>query len=158
MPIASFSDYNCPFCKVLTQKLAALEDAGGVSVTWHEWPLLGEASMQAAQAALAADAQGAYAAFHKRLMRSRFRPTPEYLREIARSLDIDADRMLSDMASAAVAKRLADTAALSSIFGFPGTPALVVGRTVVVGAISDATLAALVEQERRDGPPEVCNA
>jgi Protein-disulfide isomerase len=52
---------------------------------------------------------------------------------------------------------LRTTEAIARIFGFIGTPALVVGRTVVVGAVSEGVIAALVEQERREGPPPVCS-
>ena len=159
VPIASFSDYNCPFCRVLTDRLANLEDRSGgdVRITWHEWPRLGATSISAARAALAADMQGAYAAFHKRLMRRRFVATPEYLEILARDIGLDGDRLLSDMESDAVSDRLRNTETVARIFGFVGTPALVVGRTVVPGTVSEAVIAALVEQERRDGPPPVCS-
>lgn len=159
LPIASFSDYNCPLCRVLTERLSDLEyhSDGDVRMTWHEWPRLGQTSISAARAALAADMQGAYAAFHKRLMRGRFVATPEYLEILARDIGIDADQLLSDMESDAVSRRLRTTETVARIFGFIGTPALVVGRTVVVGTVSESVLAALVEQERRDGPPPVCS-
>ncbi|PWJ15830.1 DsbA family protein [Jannaschia seohaensis] len=158
VPIAAFSDYNCPFCRVLTERLSDLQarSESGVRVTWHEWPRLGTASVAAARAALAADMQGAYAAFHRRLMRSRFVPTPEYLQALAREIGVDGDRLRADMESDAVSQRLRITSALARLFGFVGTPALVVGRTVVVGAVSEPVLAALLDQERREGPPPVC--
>lgn len=160
VPIASFSDYNCPFCRVLTERFSDLEERSGgdIRITWHEWPRLGPTSTSAARAALAADMQGAYAAFHKRLMRGRFVPTPEYLAILARDIGVDGDRLLSDMESDAVTDRLRNTEAVARIFGFIGTPALVVGRTVVVGTVSEAVIAALVEQERRDRPLPVCSA
>jgi protein-disulfide isomerase len=160
VPIAAFSDYNCPFCRVLTERLSALEARaeGGIRITWHEWPQLGPTSLSAARAALAADMQGAYAAFHRRLMRGRFVATPEYLDLLARDIGVDADRLVSDMAGDTVSARLARTDAVARVFGFVGTPAMVVGRTVVVGAISEAAIAALVEQERRDGPLPFCRA
>ena len=138
VPIASFSDYNCPFCRVLTERLSNLEERSGgdVRITWHEWPRLGPTSISAARAALAADLQGAYATFHKRLMRGRFVATPEYLEILARDIGMDADRLLSDMESDAVSERLRTTEAVARIFGFIGTPALVVGRTVVIGTVS----------------------
>lgn len=159
VPIASFSDYNCPFCRVLTERLSNLEErsGGGVRITWHEWPRLGPTSLSAARAALAADMQGAYAAFHKRLMRGRFVATPEYLEILAQDIGVDGDRLLSDMEGDAVSERLRNTEAVARIFGFIGTPALVVGRTVVVGTVSEGVIGALVEQERRDGPPSVCS-
>jgi hypothetical protein len=61
------------------------------------------------------------------------------------------------MESDAVSERLCTTEAVARIFGFIGTPALVVGRTVVVGTVSESVIAALVEQERRDGPISVCS-
>jgi len=160
VPIAAFSDYNCPFCRVLTESLAELESrsAGDVRIMWHELPLLGPTSVSAARAALAADMQGGYAAFHERLMRARFVPTTEFLEVLARDIGLDPARLLKDMEGDAVSDRLRDTEAVARVFGFIGTPALVIGRTVVVGAVSDAVIAALVEQERRDGPPPACRA
>lgn len=160
VPIASFSDYNCPFCRVLTERLSNLEErsGGGVRITWHEWPRLGPTSVSAARAALAADMQGAYATFHKRLMPGRFVATPEYLEILARDIGVDGDRLLADMESDTVSERLRTTEAVARVFGFIGTPALVVGRTVIVGTVSESVIAALVEQERRDGPLPVCSA
>ncbi len=158
MPVASFSDYYCPYCRVLTQKLAGLEEElqGRIRVAWHEWPIFGEGSETAAKAALAAAEQGAYVAFHNRMMRSGFFPTPHYLQDLAADIGLDADRLLVDMESAGIAAALVKSRALALIFGFPGTPALLVGRTVVVGNIDRATLLALVEVERQEGAPPGC--
>ena len=43
VPVASFSDYNCPYCRILTAQLRAIETTP-IIVTWHELPLLGVAS------------------------------------------------------------------------------------------------------------------
>ncbi len=158
VPIAAFSDYNCPYCRVLTDRLATLEErsAGGVRLTWHEWPRLGPASRIAARAALAADMQGAYAAFQRRLMRTSFVPGPRYIAEVAADIGVDPDRLLADMEGPEVAARLRITEAVARQFRFYGTPSLVVGRTVVIGTVPASVLAALVAQERRDGPPPAC--
>lgn len=158
VPIAMFTDYNCPYCRILTGTLNGIVERsdGAVRVRWHEWPLLGGASSLAARASLAADLQGAYAAFHDRLMRSRFVPTPAYVSDLARRAGIDAARLRADMDGPEVSRRLAETAALAGMFGFPGTPSLVVGRTVAVGAIGDGRLEALIAREREDGPLPAC--
>lgn len=158
VPIASFSDYNCPFCRVLTLRLVEIEDAadGDVQIAWHELPLLGEASMLAAQGALAAKRQGAYVEFHRRLMRAPFRATPEYLEALAEAIGVDHDRLREDMQSTAVQEEIMRSSALAKAFGFIGTPALVVGRTVVQGEIDDATLKRLIDRERADGPIAAC--
>lgn len=158
VPVASFSDYYCPYCRVLTRRLSAIKDesGGAVRITWHEWPLLGGNSVAAAKAALAAKRQGAYAAFHASLMRSGFVPTPAFIDALAERIGVDPARMRADINSPAVAREIAEARGLARLFGFPGTPALVVGRTVVVGAIDDARLRALIDRERADGPLPGC--
>lgn len=160
IPIASFSDYYCPFCRVLTRRLAAIESESGgtVRIAWHEWPLLGERSEMAARAALAAKRQGAYVPFHEALMRGAFVATPAFLSNLAERLGLDAERMLADMASPETTRAIAESRALAQLFAFPGTPALIVGRTVVAGEIDDATLRALIDREREDGPIPACAA
>ncbi|MEM6634301.1 MAG: DsbA family protein [Pseudomonadota bacterium] len=152
VPVASFSDYHCPYCRVLTEDLVAISDAGEkIAVTWHELPLLGPMSLAAARAALAADRQGAYAAFHRRLMRSSFQPDPAFIEALAASIGLAPDRMLSDMHDADIDRQLSLSAGLAGTLGIFATPALVVGRTVVIGAIGPDRLRALIELERAEG-------
>jgi protein-disulfide isomerase len=112
----------------------------------------------AAKAALAAKRQGAYVAFHEALMRGAFVATPAFLADLAARLDIDPEQMRADMQSPETARAIAESRALARLFAFPGTPALIVGRTVVVGEIDDATLRALIDREREDGPIPACAA
>jgi protein-disulfide isomerase len=149
--IASFSDYNCPYCRVLTAELRRIEENAElpIAMTWHELPLLGETSQSAARAALAADMQGEYAEFHRRLMRSRFIQTEEFLAVLARDIGLDPTQLVRDAAGNKVETRIQDALALAEIFGIPGTPALVVGRTLVIGQISPARLHALIRLEAR---------
>jgi len=156
VPVAFFSDYNCPNCELLVDDLTAIEAAGDVHLKRHEWPILGEASETSARAAIAANRQGAYRTFARRLQRTSLVPTHEYLRELAHSAGIDADRLFADMASDSTTHELRTSAALVRRFAFPGTPALVVGRTIVVGTIRTATLEALIRTEQSAGPPPGC--
>ena len=158
VPIASFSDYNCPYCKVLTQRIAEREEtqSAPISVTWHELPLLGQSSRDAARGALAAKRQGAYAQFHKRLMRGRFVTTPAYLERLANDIGIDPKQMIKDVHSQGVTDEIEMSSAVSRVFAFIGTPALIVGRTVVQGEINDTNLDRLIELERSAGPPPAC--
>lgn len=156
VPVASFSDYNCPFCRVLTERLGRIEEKGAIDVTWHELPLLGEPSLIAAKGALAADQQGAYLTFHRALMNSRFQTTPDYLANLAGRLDIDVEQMILDMESERVSELIYESRALARIFGFIGTPAIIVGRTVIQGEISELNLMRLIERERQDGDIANC--
>jgi protein-disulfide isomerase len=149
--IASFSDYNCPYCRVLTKRLDEISQSDpSVRITWHELPLLGETSVIGARAALAAERQGAYLAMHKRLMRSGFRVTPAYIESVAADLGLDTDQLARDMDQPDVLAQIDRVKALAQIFGIIGTPAMVVGKTLVMGEISLPRLDALIALERSE--------
>ncbi|MEM0948660.1 MAG: DsbA family protein [Pseudomonadota bacterium] len=148
VPVASFSDYFCPYCRVLTRELTTRAEAGDISVTWHELPLLGETSVMAARAALAADMQGAYLEIHNRLMRSRVVATDAYLENLAEGAGLNAARFVRDANSELVQNRIQTAQGLAERFGFYGTPALVVGRTAVLGSIPVDKLDRLIADER----------
>src|SRR6056297_1283976 len=153
VPIASFSDYYCPYCRVQMRRLADIAEQldSGVAISWHELPLLGEGSDRAARAALAAKRQGAYLAFQQALWTTPFQPTRDYLLRLSETVGIDGERLINDMQSQDVAEDLMVSKALSRIFGFIGTPAMVVGGTVIQGEITDAMLRRVVEVERQEG-------
>lgn len=156
--IAYFSDYYCPYCRVLTPLVARLsaELGSGVSVAWHEYPILGKSSRVVARAALAAKRQGAYAAFQERMSKMSFMPTPAYLADLCRSLGISFPQLQADMASEEVSLELAVSAALAQRFGFLGTPDLVIGKTVTQGAVEEPVVRRLIEIERKEGVGNIC--
>ena len=160
LPIASFSDYYCPFCRVQTVKLGRMESElkGRIKLVWHELPLLGETSQLAARAALAAKRQGAYVRFHEHLMQSNFVATEAYLTDLSEKLGINSAKLLADMDSAEVKAELQRSSALAQLFRFIGTPSMVVGRTVVEGTIPDRDLATLIEDELDRLKPGWCAA
>ena len=160
VPMASFSDYYCPYCRIQTKRLAELTISmpEKVAVAWHELPLLGDSSNLAAKAALAAKRQGAYVAFHERLMSSPFQASPEYLDRLSADLGLERDRLVSDMESEAVELEMENSSALARAFAFVGTPALVIGRTVVEGEISNRMIREIIDLEREEGWDAACVA
>lgn len=158
VPVASFSDYYCPFCRVQTRALGdmAATNSDGMMVKWHELPLLGETSELAARVALAADLQGQYTAFHEQLIRTPFQPNDAYIEQLASSIGVDFGLLVQDMESETVRRQLETRKILSRIFRFVGTPALVVGRTVVNGQISERQLRDIIELERSSNWRSIC--
>lgn len=148
--IASFSDYNCAYCRVLTREIHQIEHQADVTVTWHELPLLGPTSETGARLAIAAGMQGAYEPVHRRLMGGRFVPTEGFTAAIAREFQLDAGRLAADQRGQEVEDHLANARALAQTFGIIGTPALVVGRTLVIGNISPRQLGELIKIEARE--------
>lgn len=158
VPIASFSDYNCPYCRVLTRTLIDLNEIqqGGIRITWHEWPILGQSSRIMARAALAARRQGGYRRFHHTLMRTRFLPDSVYLKDLAERKGLNPELLRADMQSPEIAWEITRSSTLAQLMGFRGVPALVVGRTALSGAVSQAQLEDLIELEREAGPVPGC--
>ena len=130
--------------------------ADNVRIVYKEWPILGDSSLLAARAGLAADKQGKYLAFHTRLMNSRLIPTATYIDEIAAALGLNQSQLRLDMNSVATTLAIQRTSALASVLGLLGTPALVVGRTMVQGEITQSQLDRLIENERHLQSPKVC--
>ncbi|MEX0853334.1 MAG: DsbA family protein [Bauldia sp.] len=145
--VVAFFDYRCPYCKTLDPLLSGMEADGDIRLVFKEWPILGANSLLAARAALAAARQGKYPEFHARLMASGFIPTAGYIEALAGELSLDTGRLLADMEAQAVTAEIERTFGLAARLGFGGTPSLVVGRTIVNGAIRKADLKRLVADE-----------
>jgi protein-disulfide isomerase len=146
LQIVAFLDYRCPYCKKLSTILSQMQNEKA-RIVYKEWPILGDSSVLAAQAGLAADKQGKYLAFHTRLMNSRLIPTVAYIEEIAADLGMNRSQLRMDMNSVITAHAIQRTSALASTLSLVGTPALVVGRTIVQGEITRRELERLIENE-----------
>ena len=142
--IVEFFDYRCPYCKTLVEILRELKNEYSLRIIYKEWPTLGESSELAARAALAADKQGRYQETHTKLMGSGFIPSMGYIEHLTKELGMDLTQLSGDMASDETTLALRRTSDLAKEFGFFGTPSLVVGHTVVQGAVTRATLERLI--------------
>jgi protein-disulfide isomerase len=147
-----FTDYRCPYCRVLGALLRDRAEAGQITLIVKEWPILGPPSEAAARMALAAARQGAWLPAHERLTHTPFVPNAAYVAELARGLGLDPGRMAADLDDPAIAAHLARTAALARALGFGGSPGLVVGRTVAKRSVREPLLDRLIAEERALGP------
>ncbi|MFK7761955.1 MAG: DsbA family protein [Roseobacter sp.] len=156
VPIAIFTDVNCPYCKVLDKRLRDIETAGApVRLIWHDLPLQGPRSIRAARAVMAATFLDA-GALAREFVNSRvLRPGPLALQRMAEDIGVDPENFVAMERSTQVDNRLADSLALGRRLAIPGTPGTVVGRTVVIGAIKDADLKRLIDIEA-ETPQSVC--
>ena len=147
--VVEFFDYNCPYCRSAGQTLQALLAADtNVRVIYREWPILGEDSVIAARAALAAREQGKYEAFHWALMNGEGRVTEAVIFKVARDLGMDVAKLEADMVSPAVEAHIALSNALAQQLGFTGTPAFIVGDKTAPGMLSFDEITRLVADAR----------
>jgi protein-disulfide isomerase len=147
--VVEFFDYNCPYCKRASTEIRALiEGDANLRVVYREWPILGEGSLFAARAALAARAQGRYEDLHWALMADQTRKDAAAVLRIARSVGIDTDRLQADMNDPAIDAHIARSNELAQSLGFTGTPSFVVGQQAVFGFVPAAELQKLVAAAR----------
>ena len=125
-------------------------------VIYKEWPILGMSSQLAARAALAAGKQGKYTEFYLKLMQSSFIPTDAYIDDLAAQFNVNRSRLRQDMNAVKMALDLRQNSALAAALNLVGTPSLVVGRTIVQGAISRSQLKKLIEIETASKQASPC--
>ena len=149
--LVEFFDYQCGYCKrALATMETMLKTDADLRIVWKEFPILGPVSRIAARAAMAADQQGQYLPFHLALMREP-KLSKERVFEIAGETGLDIDRLLRDMEDPAIDAYIEETSALARKLGIGGTPAFVVGDTLIPGVIDAAQMKDLVAAARADG-------
>jgi protein-disulfide isomerase len=147
--LVEFSDYNCGFCrKSAPQVMALLQSDPGLRLVVHEIPIFGEGSRFAAEAALAAQAQGKYAEFHRALMAMRGKAEKPSVLRVAREVGLDVARLQRDMQSPEITRRIERSLALADEIGLVGTPSFIAGDRAIFGYLSKDDLAELVAEAR----------
>ena len=147
--VVEFSDYRCPFCKAAEPEVEALLAANpDVRLVLKEFPIIdyedqSHRSRDAARAALGALPQGRYAQVHKALLAEKTRLDPEVVAAVLKANGVDPAKDQAAAGSKAVDDQLDDTLKLAHEIGIDGTPAFVVGDTLIAGARMDDLRAAI---------------
>ena len=149
MVIYEFTDYNCGYCKRVFQPLQELlAGDDDIKLVVKEFPILSETSLLAAQAGIAAQAQGVFTKFHVAMMTARGAISMNSILDAARSAGADTDRLKADMNSPEVAAIIDRTRMAAQALEISGTPGLVIGSQVIPGAISVEQMREIVAAER----------
>lgn len=147
--VVEFFDYNCPYCRRVKPEVRALiEEDPNIRLVYREWPILGEGSVFAAKAALAARAQGKYEDFHWAMMAIDGRANEASVMRVAEEVGLDLDRLRKDMEAPDVVEHIETSMRLSQALGFNGTPSFVIGEALVPGFIEKERLSDLVVEAR----------
>jgi protein-disulfide isomerase len=150
--IVEYFDFNCPYCRKLEPELRqVVQDDGKVRLVYKDWPILGPVSVAAARMALAAKYQDKYVAAHDALMGTASRLTEPRIRELLGDAGIDADRATKDLETNArtIDAILARNNDQATAFGFKGTPAFIIGKFRVPGALTMAQFDQAIADARK---------
>jgi len=149
--IVEFFDYRCPYCKqVLPSLQTLLKEDQKLRFVYKEMPVLGPQSVTAAHAALAAQQQGKYEAFHNAMMATKGQITDDTVYKVAGSVGLDVGRLKQDMSTPEVEKSLKANLALADALNIRGTPGFIVGKHIVPGAVDLDSLRNMVADARKE--------
>ncbi|HTC50844.1 MAG TPA: DsbA family protein [Steroidobacteraceae bacterium] len=150
--IVEYMDYNCPYCREMAPDLdKLLHSDPRVQILYKEWPILGDTSIYAARAALAASWQGKYLIAHNALIgASRGLERNSDVDAVLRAAGLDLRRLDADRKAHAgeIDALLARSERETHTLGLQGTPGLLVGRHLLSSAQSLPQLQRLVAQSR----------
>ena len=148
--IVEFFDYRCVHCRRVASTLENLVRSNtSVRVVYKNFPVLGEPSVLAARAAVAAHQQGGWPKLHRAMLAYEGDFTTDSLAALGASVGLDAAKLKADMMSPATDKALQANLALAAALGLDATPSFVIGDRVIRGAPSAETLQAIVDEESR---------
>lgn len=134
--IVEFYDYRCAYCHAALQwVLDVSRTRRDIRFVFKELPILSDASMEAARAALASRPQGRYLQFHQALMSHPLDRdmTSADIDALARRAGIDVPRMRRDMSNPEITAILEQNRAHAIDYNITGTPGFVINGELIPG-------------------------
>jgi protein-disulfide isomerase len=155
--MVEFFDYNCGYCRrALEDMLTLIKTDPRLRIVLKEFPVLGQGSVEAAQAATAVRLQdktgSKYLDFHRKLLTMRGEVGRARALAAARSVGLDIARLERDMAGEEARASLEESLKLAEALGLNGTPSYVIGNKTVIGAVGLTALREKVNSARCGKP------
>jgi protein-disulfide isomerase len=155
LTLIEFFDYNCGYCKKMLPDIARImKDEPDLRVVLRDYPILSDASVEAAQVAAAVRNQfqgEKFWEFHQKLLGSHGPVGKAQALAVAQSLGADMDKIAKDMEAPSVKEGLDESDQLGRDLALNGTPSYVIGDDVVVGAVGYDALKAKLDNVRKCG-------
>jgi protein-disulfide isomerase len=149
--VVELFDYNCGYCKVIAPEILELARTHPqVRFVFKDMVIFGETSEFAAAATALAKSPEQFIALHKAFMAAK--PLNDAVAaKIMAAHGIDPAAARAEQISAARKRYLQDVHAVASGLGIEGTPAFIIGDTLIPGADPDALKAAIAAELRKKG-------
>lgn len=146
--IVVWSDYACGYCSRVQGTLDHLERLYPGLLRWvHRTLPLDEDYTLAAEAAMAAEAQGKFKPMHSRLFALRGRVTRAEAELVARQLGLDMMKFRADLDAGTHRKRIDKDVADAEVLAVTGTPTFFINGRVIIGSEPMRVFAEVVDEE-----------
>jgi len=150
LQVVIFSDFQCPFCARLEPILARLEKAyrQQIRMVWKNYPLpFHENALPAAEAALAAQAQGKFWEMHDKLFADQQHLDRATYEKYAGELGLDLARFRADLDGRKYEDRIDADRKDAEALGVTGTPAVFINGRKILGAYPFETFKQIADDE-----------
>jgi protein-disulfide isomerase len=148
--VVEFFDYRCGYCKLAAPEVVKIiRDNPDIRFVFKEMPIFGEVSDTASKIALTAPAKSKALDLYQGWMAEKALDEAAIDRHLA-SAGLDPAAVRKASADPAIARHIADTHALATALKIEGTPAFVVGDTLIPGADMAALRAAITVAKAGD--------
>jgi protein-disulfide isomerase len=145
-----FSDFQCPFCKRVEPTIAQIEKeyGGKVRQVWKNYPLPFHNNAEpAAEAAMAAAAQGKFWEMHDKLFENNTALERPNLDKYAQELGLDMAKFKADLDSSKYKSVIEAETKEGQAVGVNGTPAVFINGRKINGAYPFETFKKITEDE-----------
>jgi protein-disulfide isomerase len=141
--VVEFFDYRCGYCKLAAPEVVKLiGENPDVRFVFKEFPIFGEVSDTAAKVALTPEAKAKGVQLYQALMGEKALDDAALDRHLA-AVGVDPATARKNAEQPLIARQIDDTHALALNLKIEGTPAFVVGNTLIPGADIGALRAAI---------------
>ena len=150
LQVVIFSDFQCPFCKRVEPTLAQMEKEYGdqIRVVWKNFPLPFHNNAEpAAEAAMAAMAQGKFWEMHDKLFANNTALDRANLERYAEELGLDLPRFRADLDAQKYKSQIEADTSEGNAAGVRGTPSVFINGRRIAGAYPWETFKKIADSE-----------
>ena len=142
--IFEFFDYNCGYCKnIFSDLMDLVSDDNDLKIILIELPVLGESSILASKAAMAANIQNKYFEMHQKLIGNKGKINLDIIKFYAEEISLDVKKLMNDI-NEIDTKYIEINYNLADKLKINGTPTFLVGDKIIPGAISKSSMKELI--------------
>lgn len=151
--IVEMFDYSCGYCRrMLPIEEKILANNPDVTIIYKPFPILGEGSVLATKAALAAYALDPtkFMKMHESLFNQKGERTQESILDLAGAAGYNIEAFRAKLADASINQIIDETRSVASAVGISSTPTFIINGSLVAGSISFEELNSKVDALRKE--------
>ena len=145
--IFEFVDYNCGYClKFHNEVTSVISQEKSLKLVIIQMPILGKKSDELSKLALASSLQGKFNEVHNYLYSAKRKSRMEDIYADLFLMDVDLAQLDKDLESEVVIKLSNQHINIVNDFKFTGTPAIIIGNTIIPGFIKADKISEILEK------------